>query len=160
MAENESVQEYIRQYIRANRNIYTSSVIIQNLLKAGYSRMDIDTAYTSIESDNKPKQAARPKITQRDIGFLIMVVGFPLLGVIAFFLITRPTGNEIYLLSQTSIFLNFALIFLAWISSEIVVRRANPELADGIRAGFKILLVCAIIFPCVVFGNCVFQPLR
>src|SRR5215204_1039088 len=116
MTENDSVQKYIQQFIQENRNIYTNDAIIQKLIKAGYSRDDIDAAYASMDLGNKTKRVAQFKISQRHIGFLMMVIGFPLLGVLVFFLVTLPMDGHIYLLSQTSILLSFAVVFLAWIS--------------------------------------------
>lgn len=151
MAENDSIQKYITQFIQENQKIYTRDAITEKLIEAGYSANDIDEAYEALGIGwgglDKPKHEAMAAVgdwrsAKADWrGFLIFFPGIPILVYALFrkaqfFTLTYP----------------YAIVFLMGTFLPMVVKNTNPGFAKGMIYGFRTSIVLFLILPIVAIA--------
>jgi hypothetical protein len=156
MAENDSIQKYVQQFIQENQKIYTRDAITNKLVEAGYSTNDVDDAYDALglgwNTDDKPKHDPSnwrsARVDAR--GFLIMFPGIPLLTYILMLLSYR-----------LSPYIMMAGI-VAFLAARFILpnrMRHRPDFVKGIIYGFRTTIVLFVILPIVaavaLFGICI-----
>jgi hypothetical protein len=156
MAENDSIQKYVQQFIQENHKIYTRDAITNKLVEAGYSTNDVDDAYDALglgwNTDEKPKHDPSDWRSARvdARGFLIMFPGIPLLTYILMLLSFR--------LAPLFMWAGVIAVFAARIILPNRMRE-NPGFVKGVIYGFRTTIVLFVILPIVaavaLFGICI-----
>jgi len=156
MAENDSIQKYVQQFIQENYKIYTRDAITNKLVEAGYSTNDVDDAYDALglgwNTDDKPKNDPHDWRSARvdARGFLIMFPGIPLLTYILMLLSYR--------LAPYFMMAGIAAILAARFILPNRMRH-RPDFVKGIIYGFRTNVILFIVLPTVtslaVLGICI-----
>ena len=144
------------RYIKENRDRYTREAIEAHLLKAGYSRAQIDASWSQDDQESPPIPQGRTfwrsfilSVTgMYGITFLVYAVIFIVWDVSGIW----PIASGILLVS----------LFWAAVSSVNVVRWIRPDWASGtasssragVAGGLLIALIIPFVFLIIVAGTC------